>query len=130
MQRSDFPHTVFQSFPDLKVLIREFGVGTAPSSVSPHLLWEYDMAKMDWDIMRAIVVQRVIERGNINDFSFIISKYGLDTVRDTVRDDIKCFSCEADAEFACYLFDLDSKHIQHYKHKLERARLHLEWADS
>lgn len=127
MQRSDFPHAMFRTVPDLKSIIRGIGVGTVTSGISPHLFWEYDMEKMDWDAMRAIVVQRVIERGSLDDMSFIISKYGFGAVRDTVRDDIKCFSSDIDADFACYLFDLVSNGITHHRHKLDRERLHMEW---
>lgn len=128
MQRSDFPHAVFRTVPDLKSIIRGLGAGTVPSGISPRLFWEYDMDKMDWDAMRAIIVQRVIERGGLDDLSFVISKYGFGTVRDTVRDDIKCFSSDIDAYFACYLFDLEPNGIKHHSHKLDRARLHMEWS--
>ena len=30
------------------------------------LLWEYDLARFDWNAMQNIILQRVIERGRID----------------------------------------------------------------
>jgi len=32
-------------------------------TISKSLLWEYDLTNFDWDDMKTVVVQRVIERG-------------------------------------------------------------------
>ncbi len=45
-------------------------------SVSERLLWEYDMSRFDWNDMRRVVVQRVIERGTLEDFYAAIRLYG------------------------------------------------------
>lgn len=37
-------------------------------SVSPTLLWEYDLSDFDWWKSRKIVVQRILERGWLKDF--------------------------------------------------------------
>ena len=44
-------------------------------NISPHLLWEYDKSTLDIDKSRVIVIERVVERGNIKDWQEIISYY-------------------------------------------------------
>ncbi len=44
--------------------------------VSERLLWEYDLSRVDWNDMRIVVVQRVIERGSLEDFYAAICLYG------------------------------------------------------
>ena len=46
------------------------------SSISPSLLWEYDLSHFDWWKSRKIVVQRVIERGWLKDFYAAFNLYG------------------------------------------------------
>ena len=47
-------------------------------SVSPSLLWEYDLSSKDWDWdkMSKIVVQRVIEQGRKEDYYAMLQMYG------------------------------------------------------
>jgi hypothetical protein len=35
---------------------------------SPHLLWEYDLTTFDYDKSKAIIIERVIQRGNLKDW--------------------------------------------------------------
>jgi hypothetical protein len=48
------------------------------------LLWEYDLGQFDWQAMRNIVVQRVIERGRPDDYYAILNKYGLNGVKEAI----------------------------------------------
>ncbi len=41
----------------------DYNPKTGHYTVSPSLLWEYDLAHFDWQRSRKIVVQRIIERG-------------------------------------------------------------------
>jgi len=43
------------------------------ATVRHTLLWEYNMEQFDWQNMRSIVVQRVIERGRMQDFYAILN---------------------------------------------------------
>ena len=36
--------------------------------IRPSLLWEYDLNRFDWAKMRNVVVQRVLERGRMDDY--------------------------------------------------------------
>lgn len=53
--------------------------------ISPHLLWEYNLNDFDYQAMRKVVVQRVIERGWPNDFYAIFNLYGKRGVIDTIK---------------------------------------------
>ena len=44
--------------------------------LSPHLLWEYDQAAFDFDRSKKIVIERVIERGNLQDWRIMVHYYG------------------------------------------------------
>ena len=43
--------------------------------VSPYF-GSTDMSRFDWEKMRTLVVQRVIERGRKDDFFAILNRYG------------------------------------------------------
>ena len=45
------------------------------STLRSSLLWEYDMSAFDWQAMRNIVVQRVLERGRRDDYYAILNMY-------------------------------------------------------
>lgn len=80
------------------------------STVRPTLLWEYDLSRFDWDKMRTVVVQRVIERGRIEDFYAILNRYGLEGVKEAIRD-IPVMNPK-DISFVCSVFGLDKKELK------------------
>jgi hypothetical protein len=45
-------------------------------TLSPHLLWEYNLESFDFDRSKKIVIERVIERGNISDWQVMLGLYG------------------------------------------------------
>ena len=45
------------------------------AQVRPSLLWEYELEHFDWNAMQSVVIQRVIERGRINDFYAVLNLY-------------------------------------------------------
>ena len=45
-------------------------------SISPSLLWEYDLSHFDWWKSRKIVVQRILERGWLKDYYAAFHLYG------------------------------------------------------
>ena len=56
------------------------------AKVRPSLLWEFDLNRFNWQSMRDIVVQRVLERGRMDDFYAILNLYGEEgTVLETAR---------------------------------------------
>ena len=55
----------------------EYKTYTGEVSISPSLLWEYDLSCFDWWKSRKIVVQRIIERGWLKDFYAAFKLYGV-----------------------------------------------------
>ena len=47
---------------------------------SPHLFWDADPADLDFSKHRKYVVQRVLERGTLDDMRHMFSMYGFDNV--------------------------------------------------
>lgn len=64
----------------------EYKTYTGDSSISPSLLWEYDLSHFDWWKSRKIVVQRVIERGGGRIFSRINLYGGIEGFREIIKE--------------------------------------------
>lgn len=79
------------------------------------LLWEYDLARFDWDAMQNIVLQRVIERGRITDFYAVLNLYGLKKFKDGVKN-IPHLN-EKDIAFVCTLFGIKKQELKCYTQK-------------
>ncbi len=61
--------------------------------VRHSLLWEYDLGSFGWQYMRALVVERVIERGRDEDYYALFALYGgMDGVRRIIRDEVLILS--------------------------------------
>ena len=86
----------------------EYKTYTGDSSISPSLLWEYDLSHFDWWKSRKIVVQRIIERG-IEGFREIIKQVPSLSARDM--------------NFVCIVFDLKKEDLKCYTRKLLRDQL-------
>jgi len=50
------------------------------ASLSPHLFWDVDREQVDPEKHRGYIVQRVTERGSMDDWRRLRSHYGLETV--------------------------------------------------
>lgn len=53
--------------------------------IRPHLLWEFDGSKFDFEKSRTIVIERVVERGDMMDWKEIIRCYGKDNILAIVK---------------------------------------------
>jgi len=53
--------------------------------ISPHLLWEYDLSTFDFDRSKAIIIERVIERGRLSDWQAIYSYYGKEEILEVAK---------------------------------------------
>jgi hypothetical protein len=49
--------------------------------IRPHLLWEYNLDSFDYFKSADIVIERVIERGNLEEWRQILNFYGIEKVR-------------------------------------------------
>jgi hypothetical protein len=82
------------------------------SKVRDTLLWEYDMDRFNWEDMRNLVVQRVIERGRMDDFYAILNLYGLSGVKEAIRQ-IPYLNAR-DLSFVCSVFNLKKESLKCY----------------
>jgi hypothetical protein len=70
---------------------------------------------------RAIVAERVAERGNIEDFYAMFSLYGgVDGVRDIYKNEVRELSSRALA-FICIAFDLKKEEMRCYIRRRSKA---------
>lgn len=51
-----------------------------PLQLRPHLLWEYDQSKFNYRRGATVVIERVIERGTIEEWREIVRFYGKEKV--------------------------------------------------
>lgn len=93
--------------------------------ISPTLLWEYDLSDFDWDYMRRVVVERVLERGDLDDFYAAICLYGgLENFIKIIKDEVMNLS-EFDMNFVCFTFHLKKEELKCYTRKQSREALFL-----
>jgi hypothetical protein len=79
------------------------------AKVRPTLLWEYDINRFNWDDMRTLVVQRVIERGRMDDFYAILNLYGLSGVKEAIKQ--ISYLNPRDLSFVCSVFNLKKENL-------------------
>jgi hypothetical protein len=85
------------------------------AKVRKSLFWEYDIEKINWQQMKILVVQRVIERGRIDDFYAILNLYGLETVKETIQ--LIPYLNDKDLAFVCSVFELKKENFKCYTNK-------------
>jgi hypothetical protein len=91
--------------------------------VRPHLLWDVNLEKVDYQKMKLFIVERVIERGNMDDFYVIFQHYdGPEGVREILKK--ANFYDPRDEAMARALFNLKKKDLECYKRRRLR-RKHL-----
>ena len=91
------------------------------AQISPHLLWDIDKSKIDYQKMKVFIVERVIERGDKEDFYAIFHLYGGPKgVREIVKK--ANFYDPRDEAMARVLFDLKKKDLECYKRKRLRKK--------
>jgi hypothetical protein len=80
-------------------------------SVSKRLLWDCDISRVDWNAMRVLVVQRVIERGSLEDFYAAIRLYGgIENIKAIIRE-IPILS-DRDMNFVIHIFHLKKEELK------------------
>ena len=82
------------------------------SVIRPSLFWEYDMSRFDWAKMRNVVVQRVLERGHMDDYYAMLNLYGWEGVREALR--MIPYMNRKDMNFACFGSDLKKEELRCY----------------
>ena len=97
----------FKEYPDLEI--------------NPSLLWEYDLTNFDYQQMRNIVVQRVIERGWINDWYAALNLYGIEGMRRSIKE--LPYLNNKDMYFVSTIFKIPLSEMKCYTKK-QLAQLH------
>ncbi|MBK6730441.1 MAG: hypothetical protein IPG60_05560 [Bacteroidetes bacterium] len=54
-------------------------------NIRPSLLWEYDLETFNWVKSYKIVIERVVQLGEINEWKEILTFYGSDKIIETVE---------------------------------------------
>lgn len=90
--------------------------------VNPKLLWEYDLSDFDYQDMRNVVVQRVIERGWPNDFYAILNLYGEQGVKEAIKK-IPTLN-KVDTNFVSVVFNIPLNELRCYNGKRSKE---LHW---
>lgn len=85
------------------------------TKISASLLWEYDLNIFDYQDMKALVIQRVIERGRMDDFYAMLNLYGLREVENTIKK-IKCLN-KKDMNFVSVVFKIPFEELRCYTEK-------------
>ncbi|MCC6723521.1 MAG: hypothetical protein IT258_03365 [Saprospiraceae bacterium] len=57
----------------------------AVPQIRRHLLWEYDLDAFDYLRSKKIVIERIIERGNLKEWKEMLLFYGKETVLEVAR---------------------------------------------
>jgi hypothetical protein len=57
----------------------------AVPQIRKHLLWEYDLGNFDYLRSKKIVIERIIERGNLKEWREMLLFYGKATVLEVAR---------------------------------------------
>lgn len=91
------------------------------TEISNSLFWEYDLSNFNWEDMKVLVVQRVIERGWPKDFYAMIKKYGgIENIRHIIKE--IPFLSDKDMNFVCMVFNLKKEELKCYTRKLSRKK--------
>jgi len=85
------------------------------TNINPTLLWEYDLANFDYQDMRNVVVQRVIERGWFNDYYAILNLYGEKGVIQAIKE--PPYLNDMDMNFVSIIFDIPMNQLRCYEKK-------------
>lgn len=84
-------------------------------NVNPALLWEYDLTCFDFNDMRNVVVQRVVERGWKADWYAILNMYSLNGVKQAIKE--IPYLNEKDMQFASLVFDIPFNEMKCFSNK-------------
>ncbi|MBQ3610001.1 MAG: hypothetical protein IJA03_08185 [Bacteroidaceae bacterium] len=80
------------------------------------LLWEYDMETFDWQRSKTLVVQRVVEMGEPEDFFAAFDLYGgIEGFREAVKS--VPYLNDLDMHFVCTIFNLKKEELRCYTKK-------------
>jgi hypothetical protein len=85
------------------------------AQLNKALLWEFDLTGIDYEAMRASIVQRVIERGRHSDWHFILNLYGVNKVKEIIKE--LPYLSDKDRCFVSHQFSIPLTKMKCYERK-------------
>ena len=85
------------------------------TKIRKSLFWEYEFDKIDWQQMKGVIVQRVIERGRMDDFHAMLNLYGIEVVKDTIKQ--IPYLNQKDMAFVSSIFEIKKEDLKCYTTK-------------
>lgn len=96
-------------------------INHSDAKIRKSLFWDYDMNLFDWQKMCVIVTKRVIERGTTEDFYGLLSLYGIENVKKTIKE--IPYLNDKDMNFAAKIFNIKKENLLCYTRKQLRPQL-------
>ncbi len=90
------------------------------TKVRDHLLWDYNLNTFNYSSGKRIVVERVVQRGNMDDWLTIFNLYGVDAVREEIKK-IPYLNAK-DLNFVHKIFEIPLDELKCYTEKPFRNR--------
>ncbi|WP_205514673.1 DUF6922 domain-containing protein [Longitalea arenae] len=84
-----------------------------------HLFWDWNFDKIDWELGRVSIIDRVIERGNKEQWTEMINFYGEDNVINALKTEIK-YLPDYIIDDVCGYFNLKMEELACYERKKSR----------
>jgi len=85
------------------------------AKINPSLLWEYDLNKFDFQEMREVVVQRVVERGWPADWYAALNLYGEEGMKAAIK--ALPYLNDKDMNFVSVVFEIPLSEMKCYEKK-------------
>ena len=85
------------------------------SDFSSHLFWDVDRSTLDLQRSKKLIVERVLEYGQMKDWEILQEVYGLEEIK-KVAVNIRSLD-EVTLSFLCSLFGMDKSDFRCYTHK-------------
>lgn len=85
------------------------------AKINPALLWEYNLSDFDFQQMRNVVVQRVIERGWPDDWYAALNLYGEKGMKEAIK--AIPYLNDKDMNFVSHVFKIPLSKMKCYEKK-------------
>lgn len=85
------------------------------SSIRKHLLWEFDLQNFDFQNAKNIVIERVVQRGDKDDWLSIFNLYGVEAVKNSIKN-IQYLNPK-DLNFVIWVFEIPIEDMKCYTKK-------------
>jgi hypothetical protein len=89
--------------------------GHINAKINPSLLWEYNLPEFDFQRMRNIVVQRVVEQGWPDDWYAALNLYGIDGMIEAIKE--LPYLNDKDMHFVSAIFEIPLSELKCYEKK-------------